>query len=69
MHTDGENAVKALLMRGTNEEFPLQQLITLLVIYFPFTCWTSSASISSGLVIPMLYDTPDRFKNFLNIVL
>jgi chloride channel 7 len=50
----GDEVIKHMFSRGTYLEFELPALLVFLVIYFPLACWSAGATISSGLVVPML---------------
>nr|XP_009858717.1 chloride channel protein C-like [Ciona intestinalis] len=51
----GEQAIKHLFSNGTHRQFQVGVLITVLVIYYVLACWAAGTSISSGLVVPMLF--------------
>ncbi|XP_071958229.1 chloride channel protein C-like isoform X2 [Antedon mediterranea] len=51
----GEEAIHHLFSRETHWEFTFGPLFTVLIFYFFMACWSCGPSISSGLVVPMLY--------------
>ncbi|XP_033125254.1 chloride channel protein B-like [Anneissia japonica] len=51
----GEEAIHHLFSRETHWEFTFGPLFTVLIFYFIMACWSCGPSISSGLVVPMLY--------------
>ena len=51
----GEQAIHHLFSRNTHLELNYGPLFAVLVYYFIMACWASGTSISSGLVVPMLY--------------
>ncbi|KAM5157158.1 chloride channel protein D-like isoform 2-T2 [Mantella aurantiaca] len=52
---NGKHGIMLLFQRGTHLKFGLPALLTALIFYFFFSCWTSGSAVSTGLVIPMLY--------------
>ncbi len=63
MFVTGENAIHHLFSRNTHLELYYPTLCTVLPIYFLMACWAAGTSISSGLVVPMLYVSgPPHFQ-------
>ncbi|XP_028399217.1 chloride channel protein C-like [Dendronephthya gigantea] len=55
LFASGEEAIHHLFSRDTHREFTYGPLLTVLVVYFILACWAAGTSISSGLVVPMLF--------------
>ncbi|XP_013403924.1 chloride channel protein C [Lingula anatina] len=55
LFVSGERGIHHLFSRNTHLEFGYASLFTVLPIYFLMACWAAGTSISSGLVVPMLY--------------
>ncbi|XP_002739329.1 chloride channel protein C-like [Saccoglossus kowalevskii] len=54
MFVTGEEAISHLFSRETHLEFNYPSLLTMLVVYYPLSCWTAGTAMSTGLVVPML---------------
>ncbi|XP_074645246.1 chloride channel protein D-like isoform X2 [Tubulanus polymorphus] len=51
----GEEAIHHLFSRNTHLEFDYGPLFVVLACYFLLACWAAGTSVSSGLVVPMLF--------------
>lgn len=56
LNVPGQTALRLLFSRRTHLQFSYSTLLSILPIYFFLACWASGSAISSGIVVPMLYD-------------
>ncbi|CBY13398.1 unnamed protein product [Oikopleura dioica] len=54
LYTSQDHAINQLLSRGTHKQYSPEGLLYYFIPYFLLACWTSTASLSVGLVMPML---------------
>ncbi|CAB4062654.1 CLCN7 [Lepeophtheirus salmonis] len=52
LFTNGEETVRRLFSRGSNDKFDVTTMIIIFLIYFPFTCLSAGTFVSSGIVVP-----------------
>jgi Voltage gated chloride channel len=48
------DALRLLFSRRTHYQFGYASLLTVLPVYFIFTCWASGSAVASGIVVPMM---------------